>query len=105
VLDKPKKEQLESKPKIKTEKQLEQPEQPKPKPEFTLNLYDCYRCRKKVHAKIIGETKNKNQILELYCSVCGDKIFNYSFQRQIKDKLNEYNDSKESTENLLENEG
>lgn len=40
---------------------------PQPKPEFSLNLYFCYRCQKKVHAKIREGAG--------YCPVCGDLVF------------------------------
>jgi len=93
-------------PKTETEtkhkKEPKQPAQPKPKPEFTINLYQCQKCKKKVPAKIVSEKKGRTQILELYCSVCGDKIFNCTFQRTTKDKPNEYVDSKSNPENLLE---
>jgi len=81
------------KPKIK------RTEQPQVKREFSVNEYFCQRCRKKVHAKIVQEKKGKTEILELYCSICGDKIFNCTFERTRHDTPHEY-DSEENPENL-----
>ena len=42
-------------------------ETPKPKPEHTINMYYCFRCKKKVHAKLKGDAG--------FCPICGDLVF------------------------------